>query len=1115
MGITFVTGTSGSGKTRYARLRAAELAREGKRVVLLVPEQFSFETERAMLKILPVSLANSVEVFSFTRLSRKVSRETGGIAGKTLDTSGRAAVMHVAMTQVQDNLSLYSGSKKRQDLIQNMLSAVSEFKSCAISPEMLYQTAEMTEESILSQKLRELSLIYGAYNAVIQNIGSIDPLDDLTRLAEKLKELAYFANTTVIADSFTGFTRQELSVLDKIISQCDDFEITLCCEEQRLSDDKNSDDLFTTVYQTIETLSEFDSDAAFQTLDGHTRFHSEELKRVEAALFRTGQCEPSEELSEHVAVYAAEDKYDEAEFTAREIRRLVREKGMRWRDFAIICRTDSDYKNQMLRALDLQGIPCFCDRRSSVTDLPLIRFVLAALDIVNGRWRSDDIMRWLKTGMLRDVSMVDTARLENYCFVWSISGKKWKEDFTQSPYGYTDRKNDDDNEILEKINATKSCIVNLLDTFEATVKGETSGGKDMAAAVYSLIESAGCGECIERMLPKLSPQDAEAQGQAWNLLMNVLDQQANILGDSKLSFREFSDLLSLMLGMCDVGEIPQGIDEVVFGSADRIRTGDVRAVFVLGANDGVFPIVPEYAGVFTENERKMLIDMKLPLAGDWADTAFSEQFIAYSALTCASDYIYVTYSKTCNGEQLYSSEIVSELTRIIPKYKRLSRSESVTLDMIEHDDAGFLLAAASMGSSTELSRALEETYKGIEKYAGKISVVKNAALQTLDMKSKLALQDKSNAVSLFGRNIKISASKAECFYSCRFKYFCQYGMKTAPRRRAELNPIEYGSVIHYVLEKMLRDHDIGELAVRDDLSDMIGDYLTNYLNEVMGGSEMKSARFIYLFRRLTQSLSVLIIQLGEEFARSLFVPDAFELPIDGSSLKPLHISLSDGTHISVGGKIDRVDIYVKDGVKYIRVVDYKTGSKEFVLSDVLSGLNMQMLIYLDIICDKELSGSDYSPAGVIYSPASLKKISGERGVTSVEEQQREMLKNNGLIVDDSDVINAMETGMQKKVDKNANASVKGGQTFLSKSTYVADPKQLDVIRGYIRGLLKEMGEALHRGEIGALPSKGSYDACEYCDYRVICSQEQKCSGRNIVKKSMTETLEIMQEENDG
>ena len=383
------------------------------------------------------------------------------------------------------------------------------------------------------------------------------------------------------------------------------------------------------------------------------------------------------------------------------------------------------------------------------------------------------------------------------------------------------------------------------------------------------------------------------------------------------------------------------------------------------------------------------------------------------------------------------------------------------------------------------------------------------------MKIKLALQDKSNAVSLFGRNIKISASKAECFYSCRFKYFCQYGMKAAPRRRAELNPIEYGSVIHYVLEKMLRDHDIGELAVRDDLSDMIGDYLTNYLNEVMGGSEMKSARFIYLFRRLTQSLSVLIIQLGEEFARSLFVPDAFELPIDGSSLKPLHISLSDGTHISVGGKIDRVDIYVKDGVKYIRVVDYKTGSKEFVLSDVLSGLNMQMLIYLDIICDKELSGSDYSPAGVIYSPASLKKISGERGVTSVEEQQREMLKNNGLIVDDSDVINAMETGMQKKVDKNANASVKGGQTFLSKSTYVADPKQLDVIRGYIRGLLKEMGEALHRGEIGALPSKGSYDACEYCDYRVICSQEQKCSGRNIVKKSMTETLEIMQEENDG
>ena len=1116
MSIRFVIGTSGSGKTSYARNRAAALVRQGKRAALLVPEQFSFETERSMLQMLPASLADAVEVYSFTRLSRKVSRETGGFAGKRLNHAGRAAVMNVAMTQVQDYLSLYSGSRKRQDLIQNMLMAVSEFKSCAITPELLKDTAELTEESILSQKLKELSLIYGAYNAVIENIGSIDPLDDLTRLAKSLKTTDYFGGITVIADSFTGFTRQELAVLQPIISQCDAFEIKLCCEEPVMQDEHSlPDDLFATVRQTIRSLSEFDSDVTFETLAGHERFHSDALMSVEAGLFRAKHREPFTEKTDAVVIYEAEDKYDEAEFIAREIRRLVREQGMRWRDFAVICRTDTDYKNQILRALDLQGIPCFCDRRSVVTDLPLVRFVMAALDVINGRWRSEDILRWLKTGMLRDVSMVDVARLENYCFVWSISGKKWKEDFTQSPYGYTDREEEAEKEELERINGTKHCIVELLNTFEAAVRDENASGRDMAAAVYRLIDEAGCGECVERMLPKLSPQDAEAQGQVWNLLMNVLDQLSAILGDARISFREFSDLLTLMLGLSDVGEIPQGMDEVVFGSADRMRTAGVKAVFVMGANEGVFPLLPESSGVFTENERKLLISMKLPLAGDSADTAMNEQFVAYAALTCASDYLYVTYSRSCNGEQLYSSEIVNELIRAVPDCKRLSRGENITLNMIENDDAGFLLAASLAGDDSELSRALSATFEGMEKYADRLAVVRQAVSRSALSQSQQTLQDKRNALSLFGRNIHISASKAECFYSCQFKYFCQYGMKAAPRRRAELNPMEYGSVVHYVLEKMLREHDVGQLAAMDDLTGLIEGCLTDYLNEVMGGTDMKSARFLYLFKRLTQSLSVLIRQLGEEFAKSLFVPASFELPIDGSELKPLQLPLSDGTHISVGGTIDRVDVYSREGMKYIRVVDYKTGSKEFVLSDVLSGLNMQMLIYLDILCDSALGGEGYAPAGVIYSPASLKKIAGERGKTSVEDEHREMLKNNGLIVDDADVINAMEIGMQKKVDKNDNASVKGGETFRASATYVADPQQFSVIRAYIRSLLREMGEALHRGEISASPAKGSYDACEFCEYRIICTQEQKCAGRSIVKKSMTDTLELMQEENDG
>lgn len=1105
MKIKFVTGTAGSGKTYYARHKAVELALAGKRAAILVPEQFSFETERAMLELLEPKYADRVEVFSFTKLAAKIARQVGGIAGRRLDECGRAAVMNVAMTSVQDYLTLYAGGRRGQDLIANMLTAVGEFKSCAISPEMLAEAAENAQESVLSQKLRELSLIYGAYNACIANIGSIDPLDDLTRLAKNLEQVAYFDGMTVIADSFTGFTGQEMAVLRPIIQQCDCFTMTLCCDPNGHHSKTDGTDIFAAVRKTADELSRFSDTIEWEALTPHERFHDEALGYVEAGVFRAKHGDNYDRPTDNVVLYAAADKYDEAEFAAREIRRLVREKGLRWRDFALICRTASEYQVQTLRALALQGIPCFCDKRVPVTELPVIRFVLAALDIVSGRWRSEDIFRWIKTGMVRDISMAEAARLENYCFIWSINGKEWRQEFTQSPYGYSDREDEAEQEILAGINISRKCVVNLLEAFETAVRDETASGRDMAAAIYQLIESAGAAECIERMLPKLSPADADAQGQVWNALMNILDQLAEILGETHIAFKEFAELLTLMIGLCDIGKIPQGMDEAVFGTADRIRTADTRVVFVLGANDGVFPLMPVSGGVFTDSERKALMEMQLPIVGDMEESTVSEQFLAYAAMTCASDKLYVSYSKAGGGEVLYCSEIVTELRRIVPQCTQIEPRQNVTLDMIENVEAGFLLAAECIHQTDEFSHALAECYRRREEYADKIEVVRHAGVV-----GRRTLHSQSAAYSLFGRNINISASKVECFYRCKFMYFCQYGMKATPRRRAELNPLEYGSVVHYVLEQLLQQYDLGSLVNDGHLKEKISPILEEYLNEVMGGSEMKSARFLYLFKRLAETLAILAVQLGEEFAKSLFAPYSFELPIGEGSVKPLQLGLSDGTHITVGGKIDRVDIFRNNGVSYVRVVDYKTGSKEFVLSDILSGLNMQMLIYLDIICDNALSEEEFSPAGVVYSPASLGKIAGQRGETSFDEERQELLKKNGLIVDDSEVINAMEIGMEKKVDKKANASVKGATTFRSAATYVADTEQFKEIRGYVRGLLREMGESLHHGDIEALPAKGSYDACAYCNYRVMCSQEQKEFGREIKKKSMSETMEIIE-----
>ncbi len=1108
MGIKFVIGTAGSGKTYYARQKVAELALSGKKAALLVPEQFSFETERAILNLLEPKYANDVEVFSFIRLADRISRQTGGIAGKRLDECGRAAVMNVALEQVQDHLNLYAAKKKGQDFISSMLTAVCEFKSCAITPEMLNETALKTSEPVLAEKLNELSLIYGAYDACIANIGTIDPLDDLSRLAKNMDKVDYFGGTTVICDSFTGFTGQELVIIKKIIEQCDDFIITLCCDNspESLSDNLN---LFAPIHKTIDKISKFDSDISYEHLHSHPRFSSSEITALESNIFRVNNKQPYVEPTDNVTIYSAIDKYDEAEFTAREIRRLVRENGMRWREFSIICRNSSDYQGQILRALDLQGIPYFCDKRTTINNSPIIRFVLSALDIVNNKWHSEDIFRWIKTGMIDDFTMMEAAALENYCFVWGITGIKWQKEFKQSPYGYTDRVYENEHEIIDKINVSRKKIVDFLTEFENAVKKEDVKGIDLSAAVYNLLEATGVARCIERMIPKLSQEDAEEQGQIWNTLMNILDQLASILAESKISLAEFTNLFTLMVGLCDVGKIPQSLDQVVFGAADRIRTANPKVVFVLGANDGVFPMAPLQGGVFTDNERKELISLQLPLSGGMEESAISEHFLAYSAMTCASEKLYVTYSNSCNGEALYTSEVVSELKMALPQCRNISNDTPVSIEMIEGVEAGFLLASTCVNNRTEFSESLLEVYKSRHEYTDKIKVVSQAGAE-----SNITLHNRNNAYSLFGRNIKISASKAECFYNCKFMYFCKYGMQAIPRRRAELNPLEYGSVVHYVLENLLKNHDISILSDNVQLREKIAMYLEEYLDKVMGGSDMKSARFLYLFRRLVETLSMLAIQLSEEFAKSLFRPEAFELPIDGVNVKPLKIPLSDGTEISVGGKIDRIDIFRNDGKSYVRVVDYKTGSKEFVLSDILSGLNMQMLIYLDIICSENFTSELIEPAGIVYSPASVGKVRGIRGETSFDEERQEMLKKNGLIVDNSDVINAMEIGMEKKVDKKENANVKGASTFRSSATYVANEQQFAEIRTYVRKLLKNMGEALHKGEIEPFPAKGIYDACAYCDYRALCTMEQKENGKQISKKSMIDTIKIIEKEGE-
>lgn len=1104
--LKLVLGRSGAGKTRFAVEKARDTAAAGSDAVLLVPEQFTYETERLLLRRVGPKAGLHVEVLSFTRLCQRVMAQAGGIAGRRVDESGRLIMMWRSLREMSGLLTVYARQAAKPAFVQTMVDTVSELKLAGITPDAFRQAAGKVGEGPLQQKIADLTLIMRAYDAQL-GTEYVDSLDDLVRLPGLLRETRFLNGKTVIADAFYGFTAPEKHVLGEIMRQASDLYVTLCADS--LEDPEDGMGLFSPIKQTARALiNEANRTGARvctpELLGEPRRFRSDALAALERSLFRRKKS-AYEGAAEEIRFVSAGNVYEEAQYVAQSIAALVRETGCRYRDIAVVAGDLNDYRGVLEPAFEKYGVPLFLNSRREAAAHPLMILVRLLLELAGGELRSEKLFRMLKTG-LWGLTVDETAQLENYVLIWSIDGTElWTREWTDHPRGFGQEFTAADERELRTLNALRARLVEPLLSFRKELSGRKDG-TGISAALYQFLCEQGVPERVHQVTVQLQDTGAlelaDEYGRIWELLIGLIDQMALILREV-VTLSDYTEIFGLVAAGAGLRQIPPALDEVTADTADRMRAAEPQYVYVIGLAEGIFPHAAGVSGVFTQSERRTLVDSGIEITEPLREQPVEERFFAYKALTCAARGLTLTSPRGgARGEVLRPSYFIAEVRDCLPGCALPQEALANDLDALQNERSAFELLALGIHKTGALPAALRVYFSGRADYAGRL-----AALDRVSRREPFRFAESAVAQQLYGRDLHISPSRVETHRLCRFAYFCRYGLGVSPRRKAVLAAPEIGTLIHYVFEKLVPQADRLRGITQPERGEAVGAMLGEYARDYLGGLENKPARFRTLYARLAQTVAELAEHLLEELAQSDFVPVDFELRIaQDADVEPFVLPLPEGGRMIVEGKVDRVDVMKKDGRAYLRVVDYKTGSKKFALSDVFYGLSLQMLIYLFTLTENAAerygaADTGLTPAGVLYQPARLSAVSAPRGASGeeVHKSVASQLRMSGLILDDIHAAAGMEKSgagvfLPAKFKLELGESGEPAALSFGAGASVARLEQFGKLRRHIETTLESMARTLRRGDIAAVPvSSSRYNPCETCDYLCICGHEPEDS----------------------
>ena len=1080
--LHILTGRAGSGKTTQVLRRMRE-AGERRPQLLLVPEQASFETERRFCRENGNQAGRYGEVLSFTRLENRVLSLGGGAAEPVLDAGGRLLVLYAALRSVQANLTVYAMPSQKPAFLTSLLTTLDELKSYCITGEQLTQVGEETE-GLDGEKLRDLGLIFGAYEAMTAR-GALDPRDRLTRLAEKLRRFPFFQGQDVYLDGFTDFTPQQGLVLAELLRQAHSVTLALTYGEGA-----GEEAVFAPARKTLAWIKGLAAKVGCpveeEALPAGEWERTPPLRHLEQALFAHPMPSYTGPWDGSIVVHELPSPREEVAWAAGEIRALVRQGRVRYRDIVVTARSMDPYWEQLEGVFAQYDIPLFQADKTDLLQKPLFTLITAALDAVNGGYLYEDMFRYLKTG-LAGLSLPECDQLENYVLTWDIWGSRWTGagGWTRHPGGYHQRFTPQDEETLETLNALRLRVIQPLERLRKNAGG-TIG--EQVLALYQFLEEIHAPEHLEArsaaLLHQGEPELARQYSQLWEIFCRALEQCAALLGEVEAAFADFSRLLRLLLSQYSVGTIPASLDRVTAGDAQRLGGRACKVLFLLGAEDGAIPQVAPGQGLLTDQDRLLLEDYGLTCSPRLEEKISRENTIVYTTCAQPTERLCVTWPfQGAGGGEKRPSFLVERLNRLFPA-AAAQGGAAPSLDQLRAMAAGLPQVRQALSDDPLCDTLFRRLDRAAHWTRGRLSADRVAAL--------------------YGEKVAMSASRMDQYQSCHFAYFLRYGLGAKDRRPAGVHAPEYGTFVHFVLETVLREvraqggvARVSQEAVQACTARAVEDYVAREL----GGMEHQTPRFRYLFRRLERNVRAVVDNVVAELQASDFQPVLFELGFGpGKELPPVEIT-EGGVTLRISGFVDRVDGWVKDGRLYLRVVDYKTGRKSFDLTEVWHGLGLQMLLYLFTLEEEgdRIFGTRPIPAGVLYLPARDAMISGSRSMDEATRQRlldKELVRR-GLLLEEEDVLRAMEHGEGGPRFLPLRVSARTGK--ISGEALVSAQK-LGRLKQHTQRILAQICGEIARGTIDADPVwRGeARNACQYCEFFQACQFEEHTDRRRWI-----------------
>lgn len=1115
MSLRIIYGKPGSGKSTYCFQEIANLIGKEKKIFIITPEQFSFTAERKLMKSVKSKSAINAEVITLSRMAYRVLAQVGGNNKNNLSKCGKAMLIYSILTKYKQELKFLGKSDENINLT---MTAITEFKKHGITIENLKDEAKKIEDTYLKTKLLDMTLIYEKFEEKICN-HYIEETDLLTILASSLKETNLVKNSIIYIDEFAGFTYQEYQVIKELIRQAKQVNITMCIDNLNINTNPDTDIYYSNKI-TLSKILNLVEENEFKlenpvVLDKPYRFKTEELKHLSDNIYNRKSTKYEKNV-ENIELFLAKNEYSEVEEMAKKISRLVREKGLRYKDISIVTKNIENYSSLVRAIFNQYQIPVFIDEKRDLNQNIIVQYILAVLEILNENFSNEAVFGYIKSGFL-EVDRDEIFRLENYCTKWGIKQSKWKKDFI---YELEEEKRQE----IERLNELRKKIINPLLKLQDRIKQEKTV-TNITKAIYEFLQAQNIEEKIIKKIEELEEKNlldlVSEYKTSYKTILDILDEIIVIFKEEKMTIDQYSKILKIGLKNSGLGKIPGTQDQVILGDVDRSRSHKVNTVFIIGLNDGSFPSINKDEGFFNDLDREKLKEDGIELAKGTIDKLYEDNFNIYKALTTAENRIYLSYvSSDSDGKSLRPSMLIGKIKKMYPKLQEksdvISKKYEVVNETITYEE--LIENIAKLKNKEEIEEIWYHVYQ-YYKLQNEWNTKLQKDLEGLNYTNLPERIRKENIDKLYGNTLNTSISRLEKYRSCPFSYYLQYGLKLKEKEELKIQSFNTGSFMHETIDEFFEyvkqeDLNLAELE-EEQIFNIVSKIVEEDLKLGKNFTFTATAKYKVLVRRLKKIISKALKYIIETIIHSDFRIEGTEIEFGKKGkYKPIILEIGEGKKVEITGKIDRIDTADSENGKYLRIIDYKSSAKNIDLNEVYAGLQIQLLTYTDAICKEE----DIMPAGIFYFSLLEQMVKAEKKMTDeeIEEMIRKNFRMKGLIIADIKIIKMNDNTLKSGSSKLVPAALTASGTINEKWTNGVKSEEFKILQDYIYKTIKDIAREILSGNIDLKPYyKKGKTPCEYCEYKGICGFNPRQNNNDyhyIDQRTKDEILAKMEQE---